>query len=79
VKGYIPWFGQVKRKRDGGNRDSCRIILVVYTYVLGRSSCVCVCVCVLGQGAFVSMFWGQSAYVFVVLGSECLCNLFRIE
>jgi hypothetical protein len=24
-------------------------------------------------------FGGQSAYVFVVLGPECLCNLFRLE
>jgi hypothetical protein len=24
VKGYIPWVGQVKRKRAGGNQDSCR-------------------------------------------------------
>jgi hypothetical protein len=29
---------------------------------------------VLGQGAFVSMFWGQSAYVFMIFGGpECLC------
>jgi hypothetical protein len=27
VKGYIPWAGKVKRKREE-NRDSCRIILV---------------------------------------------------
>jgi hypothetical protein len=28
VKGYIPWVGQVKRKRAGGNQDSCRRIPV---------------------------------------------------
>jgi hypothetical protein len=28
VNGYIPWVGQVKRKRAGGNRDSCSRILV---------------------------------------------------
>jgi hypothetical protein len=25
---------------------------------------------VLGQGAFVYMFWGQSAYVFMILGAK---------
>jgi hypothetical protein len=30
VKGYILWVGQVKRKRVGGNHDSCRIIKMVY-------------------------------------------------
>jgi hypothetical protein len=24
VKGYIPWVGKVKKKRDGGICDSCR-------------------------------------------------------
>jgi hypothetical protein len=28
VKGYIPWVGKVKRKRVGGNLDSCRRIPV---------------------------------------------------
>jgi hypothetical protein len=28
VKGYIPWVGQVKRKRAGGKSDSCRRIPV---------------------------------------------------
>jgi hypothetical protein len=29
-KGYIPWVGQVKRKRASGNQDSCRRMLVGY-------------------------------------------------
>jgi len=28
MKGYIPWVDQFKRKKGGGNHDSCRIILV---------------------------------------------------
>jgi hypothetical protein len=42
---------------------------------------------VLGQGVFVSMFWGQSTYVFIILGGhssyvilfrlECLCDFGR--
>jgi hypothetical protein len=60
VKGYIPWVGKVKRKRVGGNQDSCRRMSVGYVSMFGGS-------------AYVSMFWGQSAYVFMFLGPECLC------
>jgi hypothetical protein len=33
VKGYIPWVGQVKRKRAGENWDSCRRMSVGCGYL----------------------------------------------
>jgi hypothetical protein len=63
----IPWVGQLNGKRAGANQNSCKRMAVAYVYVLG-------------QGVFVFVILGvRYAHVFVVLGPEYLCILFRLE